>query len=167
MGARGRAPAESGAEPLGPQARGGGASGSYRIAKMQRERRGTCDGSEWPPWPGPWPWRERLRPAATVGGRFRQPDRKLLPAHSGLHPLRKNGFVLSGDDGTGPTTGDRPRRSTPVRRATAYRERRIGDCKIGAGQGHSAYASARVVRIRAERKAMLHVKAEGEKGKNG
>ena len=50
-----------------------------------------------------------------VGGRFRQPDRtpffRLTPAF-GLRSLRKNGYVLTGVDGTGPPTGDRPRRET-------------------------------------------------------
>ena len=48
-----------------------------------------------------------------VGGRFRQQDRSpffLLTPAFGLRSLRKNGYVLTGVDGTGPPTGDRPRR---------------------------------------------------------
>ena len=48
-----------------------------------------------------------------VGGRFRQLDRtpffRLTPAF-GLCSLRKNGYVLTGVEGNGPPTGDRPRR---------------------------------------------------------
>ena len=50
----------------------------------------------------------------------------------------QNVSVLSGVDGTGPPTPDRPRRSagaSPAGGRAACRERRIGDCKIGAGQG--------------------------------
>ena len=73
---------------------------------------------QWVPWPGPA--RKRGRGVSDggrppVGDRFRvrQPDRtpffRLTPAF-GLRSLRKNGYVLTGVDGTGPPTGDRPRR---------------------------------------------------------
>ena len=52
-------------------------------------------------------------------------------------PSLRLGAVVSGVDGTGPQTGDRPRRSTVAGRAAACRQRRIGDCKIGAGHWHA------------------------------
>ena len=69
---------------------------------------------QWVPWPGPA--RKRGRGVSDggrppVGDRFRvrQPDRtpffRLTPAF-GLRSLRKNGYVLTGVDGTGPPTGD-------------------------------------------------------------
>ena len=58
---------------------------------------------------------------------------------------------MSGIDGTGPpATGWRPRRSTAAGRVVACRERRISDCKVGAGQGpRDASEHARAVRGRA------------------
>ena len=44
--------------------------------------------------------------------------------------------VLTGVEGTGPPTGDRPCRWT-AGRVVACEERRIGDGKIGAGQGQA------------------------------
>ena len=47
------------------------------------------------------------------------------------HHFQRREVVLSGVEGTGPPTGDRPRRSIAAGRAVACRRRRIGDCKIG------------------------------------
>ena len=93
------------------------------------------------------PGNERGRSTA-VGGRFRRLDGtpffRLTPAF-GLRSPRS------------------PRRSTAVGRAAACRERRIGDCRIGAGRGHACKcASAWVVRTARPGRARSAVAPAGE-----
>ena len=100
--------------------------------------------------PGPGPAQRRGRGVSDggrppVGGRFRHPDRslffRLTPAF-GLCSLRKNGYVLTGVDETGPPTGDRPRRWT----AAGWRRAKSGEsasARSALDKGTSAHARAR------------------------
>ena len=100
------------------------------------------------PWPGPAQRRGRGVSdggGPPVGGRLRQSDRtpffRLTPAF-GLRSLRKNGYVLTGVDGTGPPTGDRPRRET----AAGWRRAKSDEsatARSALDKGTSAHARAR------------------------
>ena len=79
----------------------------------------------WVPWPGPS--RRRGRGRATVAGRRQSTDR--TPFFQVTPALRKDGYVLSGVDGTRPPTRNQPRCCSAAGRAAACEERRFGDCK--------------------------------------
>ena len=72
-----------------------------------------------------------------------------------VNATRRN-FVLAGVDGTGPPTGGRPRRCTAAGRVAACEERRIGDCKIGAGQGLPAGTRAAAEWSKEKPRPVLH-----------
>ena len=89
---------------------------AFDGSELYFETKHYCTGKVYNGLLGPGRLRGGRRP---VGSRFRQPDRtpffRLTPAF-GLRSLRKNAYVLSGVDGTGPPTGDRPRRSVAAGR---------------------------------------------------